>query len=117
MGGGTSAEGQYSGATKTQMVRNAAQLSLPAANATAPISSSSLSPTRRAGINIGLGLPESSTEQVSGQGSASAAAAEAAADSPNVNPTRYTTLPNTDGRDRIILGGTESDDINMDNDN
>ncbi|MBU5615982.1 outer membrane protein assembly factor BamD [Psychrobacter sp. TAE2020] len=97
----SNAEGQYSGATKTQTVLNAAQLQLPSANTS--ISGIGTLPTRRGGINIGLGLPESATEQVSGQGSASAAAIEAAVDPLNTNPTRLTTLPNDSGRDRIQL--------------
>ena len=56
----------YAGATKTQIVRSASQLRLPTDNAAAPITGSS--PVRRSGVNLGLGLPESSTEQVSGQG-------------------------------------------------
>ena len=95
----------YAGATKTQIVRSASQLRLPTDNAAAPIIGSS--PVRRSGVNLGLGLPESSTEQVSGQGSANAAAREATVDPQNTNPTRRTTLPNEDGRDRINIGGVE----------
>lgn len=103
----TLTEGQYTGATKTQIVRDAAQLRLPTDNAAAP--SAGNAPMRSRGVNLGLGLPESSTEQVSGQGSASAAAREAAVDPQNTNPSRRTTLPNEDGRDRIRLGGIQSD--------
>ena len=77
--------GQYSGATKTQTILNAAQLQLPAANAAAPTAGIGNVPTRRSGLNVGLGLPESATEQVSGQGSSSAAAIEAAVDPSNTN--------------------------------
>ncbi len=88
------------------MVRGASQLQLPADNMAAPTAGA---PTQRRGINIGLGLPESSTEQVSGQGSASAAAKEAAVDLPNINPTRRTVLPNTSGLDRIRLTPSDPD--------
>lgn len=94
-------DGQYSGATKTQMVRSATQLRLAADNNPAPVRN--VSPARQSGINIGLGLPESATEQVSGQGSSSAAAIEAAVDPQNINPSRLTALPNDDARDRIRL--------------
>jgi outer membrane protein assembly factor BamD len=106
-------EGKYTGATKTQMIRTATQLRLPADNAAAPTASNT--PTRRSGINLGLGLPESSTEQASGQGSASAAAREAAVDPQNNTPTRRTTLLN-DSRDSISLTpiDTDSDDMNDD---
>ncbi|WP_201584775.1 outer membrane protein assembly factor BamD [Psychrobacter jeotgali] len=115
-------EGQYSGATKTQIVRNANQLRLPASNAESATMSSAIGgPVRNRGVNVGLGLPESSTEQVSGQGSASAAAREAAVDPQNTNPSRRTTLPNTDGRDRIRLApsdrSTTTDNIESEDDN
>ena len=95
-------DGQYSGATKAQVIQNAAQLRLPTDPVNNAASIGSISP-RRGGINVGLGLPESSTEQVSGQGSASAAAREASVDPQNTNPSRRTTLPNIDNRDRIRL--------------
>jgi len=66
------ATGNYSGATKTQVIRNANQLRLPndnaaAANANAPLN---MSPKRaNSGINVGLGLPEASTERVTSQSS------------------------------------------------
>lgn len=108
----SNAQGQYSGATKAQTILDAAQLRLPAANTSAPEQGIS---TRRGGINIGLGLPESATEQVSGQGSASAAAIEAAVDPLNTNPTRRTALPNDSGRDRIRLApsDTTSDPVDI----
>ncbi|WP_201555446.1 outer membrane protein assembly factor BamD [Psychrobacter sp. 72-O-c] len=105
--------GQYTGATKTQMIRTATQLRLPADNAAAPTASST--PTRQRGINLGLGLPESSTEQVSGQGSAIAAAREAEVDPQNINPTRRTTLLN-DSRDSISLPPIDSDSDDMNED-
>lgn len=106
----SNADGQYSGATKTQIVLDAAQLQLPSANTSA--SGIGTLPTRRGGVNIGLGLPESATEQVSGQGSASAAAIEAAVDPLNTNPTRLTTLPNDSGRDRIQMNPNNTPNTN-----
>lgn len=98
-------DGQYSGATKAQIIRDAVQLRLPADNAA--VQTTNGSPLRSGGINVGLGLPESATEQVSGQGSASAAATEAAVDLQNTNPTRRTTLPNDSGRDRLRVNPFE----------
>ncbi|MDO5769842.1 MAG: outer membrane protein assembly factor BamD [Psychrobacter sp.] len=80
----------YNGATKTQIIRNAAQLQLPSANGGTSVATGFGQTSR--GINVGLGLPDSATEQMSGQGSASAAAKEAAAidrqssDYPNTSP-------------------------------
>ena len=89
-------EGNYNGATKTQVIRNASQLRLPsdnaaAANANAPLN---MSPKRaNSGINVGLGLPEASAERVTSQSSTGDAAREADVDPQNVNPVRRTTLP------------------------
>ena len=93
------AAGNYSGATKTQVIRNANQLSLPSDNApsnTAPSNNAPLntSPVRNSGINVGLGLPEESTERVTSQSSVGSTAREANVDPQNTNPTRRTTLPN-----------------------
>ena len=93
------AAGNYSGATKTQVIRNANQLSLPSDNApsntalsnNAPLNTS---PVRNSGINVGLGLPEESTERVTSQSSVGSTAREANVDPQNTNPTRRTTLPN-----------------------
>ncbi|MDN5665340.1 MAG: outer membrane protein assembly factor BamD [Psychrobacter sp.] len=90
------ATGEYNGATKTQIVRNAQQLRLPAnntANTNAAPSSASTSsaPTRNRGINIGLGLPEAETERVTDQASTSSTAREANVDPQNTNPVRRTT--------------------------
>lgn len=90
------ATGEYNGATKTQIVRNAQQLRLPANNtantSTAPSSASTSSaPTRNRGINIGLGLPEAETERVTDQASTSSTAREANVDPQNTNPVRRTT--------------------------
>lgn len=90
------ASGNYNGATKTQVIRNANQLRLPsdnaaAANANAPLN---MSPKRaNSGINVGLGLPEASTERVTSQSSTGDTAREADVDPQNVNPVRRTTLP------------------------
>ena len=90
------ATGEYNGATKTQIVRNAQQLRLPANNTAntniAPSSASTSSaPTRNRGINIGLGLPEAETERVTDQASTSSTAREANVDPQNTNPVRRTT--------------------------
>ncbi|MBD7947408.1 outer membrane protein assembly factor BamD [Psychrobacter faecalis] len=90
------ATGNYSGATKTQVIRNANQLRLPsdnaaAANANAPLN---MSPKRaNSGINVGLGLPEASTERVTSQSSTGDTAREAEVDPQNMNPVHRTTLP------------------------
>ena len=90
------ASGNYNGATKTQVIRNANQLRLPndnaaAANANAPLN---MSPKRaNSGINVGLGLPEASTERVTSQSSTGDTAREAEVDPQNMNPVRRTTLP------------------------
>lgn len=89
----SAASGQFTGATKTQLIRNAAALSLPSANSSAQNELSFSSQSR--GINIGLGLPESDTEQVTSQGSPSAAAFDAEVNPEVTNPTRKTTLPAT----------------------
>ena len=90
------ASGNYNGATKTQVIRNANQLRLlsdnaAAANANAPLN---MSPKRaNSGINVGLGLPEASTERVTSQSSTGDTAREADVDPQNINPVRRTTLP------------------------
>ena len=89
----TLAEGQYTGATKTQMIYDAAQLTLPTSNAGNASSRAALAPAR-SNVNVGLGLPEDVTEQVTGQGSASEAATDAVVQPQNTNPPRRTTLPN-----------------------
>lgn len=86
------ASGQFTGATKTQMIRTAAQLSLPNSGASTQ-GSLPFSAQPRGGVNIGLGLPESAAEQITGQGSASDAAFDAEVDPEVTNPTRRTTLP------------------------
>jgi outer membrane protein assembly factor BamD len=88
------ATGEYNGATKTQMIRNVNQLRLPSDNTTnAPAVNTSA--VRNAGINVGLGLPEASTERVTSQSSTGSTAREATVDPQNMNPTRRTTLPET----------------------
>lgn len=93
MADATLAEGQYTGATKTQIIYDAAQLTLPAPNTNSPASRATLAPAR-GNVNVGLGLPEDATEQVTGQGSVSEAATDAVVQPQNTNPTRRTTLPN-----------------------
>ena len=87
-------EGNYNGATKTQVIRNASQLSLPSDNvapaANAPLNTS---PVRSNGVNVGLGLPEASTERVTSQSSVGDTAREANVDPQRTNPIRRTTLP------------------------
>ncbi len=107
----SAATGQYNGATKLQMIRNANQLRLPsdnAAPANAPIAGSFTSPTNSNGVNIGLGLPEASTERVTSQSSTSSTAREANVDPQNINPTRRTTLPESE-RDGIMLTPSNTD--------
>lgn len=107
----SAATGQYNGATKLQMIRNANQLRLPsdnAAPANAPIAGSFTSSTNSNGVNIGLGLPEASTERVTSQSSTSSTAREANVDPQNINPTRRTTLPESE-RDGIMLTPSDTD--------
>ncbi|GAA0319466.1 outer membrane protein assembly factor BamD [Psychrobacter aestuarii] len=100
--------GEYTGATRTQMIRNAAQLRLPS-NSAAAQSSTSLQGGN--GVNVGLGLPESATEQITSQASASEAANDASVDPQFTNPTRRTTTDASNSRIRFA----PSDDM-MDND-
>ena len=93
------ATGDYNGATKTQVIRNASQLRLPSNNAAAANASTNanaplnMSPKRTTGINMGLGLPEASAERVTSQSSTGDAAREANVDPQNTNPVRRTTIP------------------------
>jgi len=103
------ATGEYNGATKTQMIRNAGQLRLPSTNAaptTAPAANSFTAPNT--GINIGLGLPEASAERITSQSSTASTAREANVDPQNTNPTRRTTLPESD-RNSILLTPSDTD--------
>jgi len=90
------ATGEYNGATKTQMIRNANQLRLPSDNddarATTANTAAAFSNNNSNGINIGLGLPEASAERVTSQSSTGSTAREANVDPQNINPTRRTTL-------------------------
>ncbi|MEN6670574.1 outer membrane protein assembly factor BamD [Psychrobacter sp. B38] len=112
----SAAAGQYTGATKTQMIRNANQLRLPSDNAAATNAASTgtsmsgnfTSPTNNSGLNIGLGLPEASTERVTSQSSTGSTAREADVDPQNINPTRRTTLPEAE-RDGILLTPSNTD--------
>ena len=93
------ATGDYNGATKTQVIRNASQLRLPSNNAAAANASTNanaplnMSPKRTTGINMGLGLPEASAERVTSQSSTGDAAREANVDPQNTTPVRRTTIP------------------------
>ena len=101
--------GEYNGATKTQMIRNAGQLRLPSTNVaptTAPAANSFTAPNT--GINIGLGLPEASAERITSQSSTGSTAREANVDPQNTNPTRRTTLPESD-RNSILLTPSDTD--------
>ncbi|WP_201594632.1 outer membrane protein assembly factor BamD [Psychrobacter vallis] len=103
------ATGEYNGATKTQMIRNAGQLRLPSTNVaptTAPAANSFIAPNT--GLNIGLGLPEASAERITSQSSTGSTAREANVDPQNINPTRRTTLPESD-RDSILLTPSDTD--------
>lgn len=105
------ATGEYNGATKTQMIRNANQLRLPsdnAASATTANTSAAFSSNNSNGINIGLGLPEASAERVTSQSSTGSTAREADVDPQNVNPTRRTTLENDSNS--ILLAPSDMDD-------
>ena len=88
------ATGDYNGATKTQVIRNASQLRLPSDNAAAASAAQGTSPVRaNTGINVGLGLPEASAERITSQSSTGSTAREANVDPQNTNPVRRTTLP------------------------
>ena len=103
------ATGEYNGATKTQMIRNAGQLRLPSTNVaptTAPTANNFTAPNT--GLNIGLGLPEASAERITSQSSTGSTAREANVDPQNINPTRRTTLPESD-RDSILLTPSDTD--------
>ena len=104
------ATGEYNGATKTQVRRNASQLRLPNDNtvSAARAAVADTDATSNSGINIGFGLPEASTERVTRQSSASATAREANVDPQNINPTRRTTLPETE-RNSILLTPSDTD--------
>ncbi|ERL54745.1 outer membrane protein assembly factor BamD [Psychrobacter aquaticus] len=99
------ATGEYNGATKTQIIRNAGQLRLPSTNA-APTANNFTAPNT--GVNIGLGLPEASAERITSQSSTGSTAREANVDPQNINPTRRTTLPESD-RDSILLTPSDTD--------
>lgn len=110
----SNANGQYNGATKTQMIRNAGQLRLPAENAAAN-ASVPMRQNNANGINIGLGLPEGAAEQVTSQASTTAAANDATVNPQNVNPTRRSTLPEG-SNDRIRLAPVNNDMMDMTDD-
>lgn len=80
---------EYQGATKTQVVEQAAQLRLPETTAEANIPTQS--DTRRRDFSFGLDLPDSDAENISGQSSSSDAAFGATTEQ-NTVPTRRTTI-------------------------
>lgn len=84
------ASGQFTGATKPQMILSAAQLSLPSS---AQSQAALLASPSASGVNIGLGLPESAAEQITSQGSPTDAAIDAEVNPEVTNPVRRTTLP------------------------
>ncbi len=84
------ASGQFTGATKPQMILSAAQLSLPSS---AQSQAALLTSPSASGVNIGLGLPESAAEQITSQGSPTDAAIDAEVNPEVTNPVRRTTLP------------------------
>ena len=99
------------------MVRNASQLRLAndnTASAARTATASDFSSTSGTGINIGLGLPEASTERVTSQSSTGSTAREANVDPQNINPTRRTTLPETE-RSSILLTPSDTD-VNLGDD-
>ncbi|MDN6276351.1 outer membrane protein assembly factor BamD [Psychrobacter sp.] len=87
--------GDYNGATKTQVVRSARQMSLPNANTATANSAQGTAPTNGASnLNFGLGLPENSTAPQN-QSSTSPMAREAteATIDPKIINTTPTTTP------------------------
>ena len=112
------ATGEYTGATKTQLIRGAGQLRLPTDDtvsaARAATANTAIAPSNN-GINIGLGLPEASTERVTSQSSTSSTAREANVDPQNINPTRRTTLPETESNSILLTpSDTDLSDTDMD---
>ena len=104
------ATGEYNGATKTQMIRNASQLRLASDNnvsAARAGANSTVTSSSSNGINVGLGLPEASAERVTSQSSTGSTAREATVDPQNINPTRRTTLE--DDNSRIQLAPADID--------
>ena len=102
------ATGEYNGATKTQMIRNASQLRLASDNnVSAARAGANSTVTSSNGINVGLGLPEASAERVTSQSSTGSTAREATVDPQNINPTRRTTLE--DDNSRIQLAPADID--------
>ncbi|MDX2372950.1 outer membrane protein assembly factor BamD [Psychrobacter sp. PP-21] len=105
------ATGEYNGATKTQMIRNANQLRLPSDNGVSAARATTANTAMASGnngINVGLGLPEASAERVTSQSSTGSTAREANVDPQNINPTRRTTLD--DSSNSILLTPSDMDD-------
>ena len=107
MDASASARGEYTGATRTQMIRNAAQLRLPSDNA-AEQSSMNLQSTD--GVNVGFGLPESAAEQITSPASTGVAADDASVNPQTTNPTRRATLDSTPSYLRLAPSDDMMDD-------
>ncbi|WP_367108818.1 outer membrane protein assembly factor BamD [uncultured Psychrobacter sp.] len=88
-------QGQYTGATKTQVVQAASQLQLPTDNAAAL--PNNLAEADAGGINIGLGLPEGAAGRVTDPASTGATAREASILPQLATPDPINTPPNYNG--------------------
>lgn len=124
---------QYTGPTKTQVVRAASQLRLPADNtANAATLADNIAQTGGSGINIGLGLPESSTGRITTPASTGATARDASINpdlsapaSLNTPPSYDNTVPTPFDNDAFGTGDPVTDipdtdpidPIDIDNDN
>lgn len=108
MDASSASTGDYTGATRTQMIRNAAQLRLPSDNAA--VQSSMNLQNGADGVNIGLGLPESAAEQITSPASTGVAADDANVDPQNTNPTRRATLDNPPSFIRLAPSDNMMDD-------
>ncbi|WP_227430552.1 outer membrane protein assembly factor BamD [Psychrobacter sp. I-STPA6b] len=87
------ATGTYTGATKTQIIQQAAQLQLPNNNsAQAPSNQVSLPASNQLrNVQFGLGLPETDSEQITSQSSAAQAASDSIVQPDNAPAIRQTT--------------------------
>lgn len=93
MDASATATGDYTGATRTQMIRNAAQLRLPSDDAA---TQSSMNLQNGDGVNVGLDLPDNATEQTTSPASAIQAAKEASADNRPTSNSRIRFAPSDD---------------------
>ncbi|HAM61652.1 MAG TPA: outer membrane protein assembly factor BamD, partial [Psychrobacter sp.] len=111
------ATGQYTGATKEQIIRSATQLRLPSDNAAASSANASLNNLvtgDNRGINIGLGLPENESERITDQASTGSTARSAIVNPQTTNPVRRATLPDDNTSERIQLTPADTDVIEED---